>query len=111
MNEHSEMNMIVNVHELANEVGVFTENANDAELANRISNAIYKYTSSGVSVKIKENKVFVNCIVEGTDAEVNCKPFSFPFERQQFWDCVDYVDDEASRIWNESVYDGDSDSV
>ena len=85
----------------------------------RWDRAIYKGTDCGAWMRINrdgdswpEIYVSIGSIVEGSDAEVTAEDLVWPFTRDQFWETVEWVNQEASMLWDEAnQFSGDCDET
>jgi hypothetical protein len=51
--------------------------------------------------------VRIGSIVEGSDASATPATLTFPFAKDQFWQAVDHVNDEACALWDEANEESD----
>ncbi len=64
--------------------------------------AIYKRTPCGAWLKILDHQTIqVGSIVEGSEAEFMSE-IVWPFTRQDFWDMVEEINDDALEAWREA---------
>lgn len=82
--------------------GSFGWGMTDKEMLAAVSRRVYKATECGAFVALVGGAIVVGSIVEGTDAEVSASPLNFPFHHSDFWNAVDWVNQEASNAWNEA---------
>lgn len=62
----------------------------------------YKYTDCGAWLREVEGGIQVGSIVEGVDQGTESHTLLFPFDIKEYWDALQKVEDEASRIWDET---------
>jgi hypothetical protein len=98
----------------------------DADSPQQLPRRIYKDTACGawISVRLADGREFsgerdswptaeeldaagpltvtIGSIVEGSDAEVQAVPFTLPCPRRELTDAIQYVEDEADRLWREA---------
>ena len=84
--------MIHNIAELAEEYGTTVD---------RLKRDIYKYTACGAYIDWNEKQVCLGSIVEGTDTEIEASPLEFPFEMDEFWNTLKWVEANADHAWHE----------
>ena len=84
--------MIHNIAELAEEYGTTVD---------RLERDIYKYTACGAWIDWDDKQVCLGTIVEGSDIEIEASPLEFPFEMDEFWNTLKWVEAEADCAWNE----------
>ena len=109
------MSIVNNLYEFMEERGF-----NEVSIAD-IERNTYKYTSCGawfcyttVEEKIDHNidlcshpelnpnaEITVGSIVEGSDAECTPNTLLFPFKMEEFWQGLEYLENEASELWSE----------
>jgi len=63
---------------------------------------IYKATDCGAWMEAKENTITFGSIVEGSHYDVTPITITWPFSKIEFWDALEQVEREATRIWNET---------
>ena len=67
------------------------------------SKAIYKGTNCGAWLSIKDKDIIqIGSIVEGVDECAHTQELVWPFDSADFWNAVNRVEDDCSRIWNET---------
>jgi len=67
------------------------------------SKSVYKGSSCGASLSVNDAEtISINSIIEGVDEYAETQTLSWPFTSEQFWDAVQAVEDDVSRIWNET---------
>ena len=62
----------------------------------------YKYTSCGAWLEVDKEGVSVGSIVEGCDEGTETHQLKYPFSIWEFWSALDAVEEEASKIWNDT---------
>jgi hypothetical protein len=66
-----------------------------------IAKAIYKGTACGAWLEIPDpDTIRIGSIVENGDQEIGPYSLTWPFTREEFWNTVEQVDDEACEIFN-----------
>ena len=60
----------------------------------------YKYTDCGAWITSSHEGIKVGSIVEGSDAEVEADFLAYPFEISEFWDALQWVNDEDCMEWS-----------
>ena len=62
---------------------------------------VYKGTTCGASCQKIDGGIMVGSIVEGVDGDgTEYHKLLFPFTKDQMWDTLQKVEEEASEIWN-----------
>ena len=97
---------IRNYRELADYVGESADGS-IAEVEARISRAVYEGTDCGARAWVSETEARLGSIVEGSEAEVNTDPLTFPFDSKTWDMTIDYIEGEASALWHEANDEGD----
>ncbi|MFA5508680.1 MAG: hypothetical protein WC423_24865 [Vulcanimicrobiota bacterium] len=72
-----------------------------------VSKTIYKETSCGAWVSCSAKGIHLGSIVEGSDAEVTASVLPWGCEAKEFWDTLQWVEDEVDRIWKEEGLDSE----
>ena len=70
------------------------------ETFGQLKRNVYKYTSCGAWVLMREQGVELGSIVEGVDEGTETHKLNYPFTIDQFQDALQAVEDEAKEIWN-----------
>jgi|TARA_R110000824_G_scaffold2419_11_gene11309 hypothetical protein len=67
-----------------------------------LKRSTYKYTSCGAWVDENEQGVTLGSIVEGVDEGTEIHSLAYPFTIEEFWAALQAVEDEASKIWEDT---------
>jgi hypothetical protein len=98
--------MLDDLQALADHIG--SNEPTEASLSQRV----YKDTACGAWLEIAHNEdgtlwgVRVGSIVEGSDACVDPVELRFPFSEKDWSEAIDYVEGEASLLWDEAHPEG-----
>ena len=88
--------IIHNIEEFAAEI--FGTTPNDLE------RSVYKYTDCGAWIEWDEKEIRIGSIVENSDAVFSCDPLIFPFDTQEYYDAIEWLEQETSIEWNRCNY-------
>ena len=93
---------IKNIADLYEHIFAESSDMSEEDTIARIDRAIYKVTECGAHLSLTDDKkgVFIGSIVEGSDVEINADPLTFPFDSEEFWNTVRWVNDEACAEWH-----------
>lgn len=73
-----------------------------------IERHLYKNTDCGAWIQFQSNYIQLGSIVEGSEAEVRADDMYFPFTMKQFSDALDFIEEEASRLWHGANEEGEN---
>jgi hypothetical protein len=95
--------MINNLFDLFEQVSCLGDSdKTEEEMQRSISRRVYKGTDCGAWVSYQETGVKVGSIVEGCDYGTGVYELTYPFDIKEFWGKLTEVEEDATRIWNET---------
>jgi hypothetical protein len=63
---------------------------------------VYKGTDCGAWITVKGATVTLGSIVEGSHYDVNPRALAWPFTKEDFWNALEEIEQEAQTIWDDT---------
>lgn len=88
---------------LCKELNISTEDETPDSIVKEMERQLENQTSCGAWFRLLDNHTIeIGSIVEGSDAEVETDPLSWPFTEKEFKQTLEYIEAEANFLWKEA---------